>query len=102
LLSVASKMLRTAGMTSQAAAACFGRFWPRVCQGGGFQITLLGPKELSIALCTAVLTKSHYFRGTFVGNVHVALKLLGTGVLYIKPLPYDEKNDRFTVRASYV
>jgi hypothetical protein len=100
-LSAATKMLRTAGITSQAAVR-FGRFWPRICQGGGLQIALLGPKELNIALCDAVLPRSRYFRGTFVGNVRVAFKLLGTGVLYVKPLPYDEKNDRFTVRVSYV
>lgn len=102
LLGVAAKVARSAGMTPEVAAACFGKLWPRLCKGGSFQLMLHGPKDMSIELRSAVLSKSRYFRGTYMGNVRAAIKLLGTRALYIKALPYDEKADCFTVQVSYV
>jgi hypothetical protein len=102
LLGLAAKLARTAGLTPDVAATFFGKLWPRLCQGGSFQLMLLGPKDLSIELRSAVMSKSRYFRGTYVGNVRAAIKLLGTRALHIKQLPYDEKSDRFTVHVSYV
>lgn len=102
LVSVAAKFARNAGVTPQAGAAAFGKLWPRLVQGGSFQLSLLGPKDMSIELRAAVLPRSRYFRGTLIGNVRAAIKLLGTKALYIKQLPYDERADRFTVQVSYV
>jgi hypothetical protein len=102
LLSVAAKLVRNAGVTPEAGAAAFGKLWPRLFQGGSFQLALLGRKDLSIELCSAVLPRSRYFRGTLIGNVRAAIKLLRTRALYIKQLPYDELSDRFTVHVSYV
>jgi hypothetical protein len=102
LLGVAAKVARSAGLTPQVASAWFGKLWPRLCQGGSFQVMLLGPKDLSIELRSAVMPRSQYFRGTFMGNVRAALKMLGTKALHVRAKPYDAKNDRFTVHVSYV
>jgi hypothetical protein len=102
LMGVAAKMARSSGLSPEIAAASFGKLWPRLCQGGSFQVTKPGPKDMTIELRSAVMTKSRYFRGTFIGNVRAAIKLLGTRALYIKQLPYDEKSDTFTVQVSYV
>jgi hypothetical protein len=103
LLSVAAKVARSAGFTPEAVATCFGKLWPRLVQGGNLQLVQLGPKELNIELRAAVLPKSGYFRGTYMGNVRAAIKLLaGVRVLYLKAAPYNEKQDCFTVQISYV
>lgn len=102
LMGVAAKMARSSGLSPELATTAFGKLWPRVCQGGSFQVTRQGPKDMTIELRAAVLSKSRYFRGTFIGNVRAGLKLVGTRALYIKMLPYDEKADSFTVQVSYV
>ena len=102
LLSVAANVVRSAGATPEVVASCFGRLWPRLCQGGSLQLSKQGPKDLTIDLRAAVLSRSRYFRCTFVGNVRAGLNLLKLRALYIKMLPYDQKNDHFTVNVSYV
>jgi hypothetical protein len=102
LMGVAAKMARSSGLSPEVATTAFGKLWPRVCQGGSFQVSKPGPKDMTIELRAAVLPKSRYFRGTFIGNVRAAYKLIGTRTLYIKQLPYDEKRDVFTVQVSYV
>lgn len=102
LLGVAAKVARSAGLTPEIAASCFGKLWPRLCKGGSFQLLMHGPKDMSIELRSAVMSKARYFRGTYIGNVRAAIKLLGARAQYVKALPYDVKADRFTVQVSYV
>jgi hypothetical protein len=102
MLGIAAKVARGAGMTPQGAATWVGKLWPRLCQGGSCQVAMLAPKDLSVEFRSVVLSKSRYFRGTCMGNVRAALKLLGTRALHVKALPYDAKHDRFTMHVSYV
>lgn len=101
LLGVASKLARSAGVTPEAMAQCFGKLWPRLCMGGSCQFTAPRPGEIVVELRSAVLTKSRYFRGNFPGHARAGAQLIGQTISQIKMLPYDESVDRFTMQVSY-
>jgi hypothetical protein len=100
LLGVASKIALSA-LSQDAINQCFFKLWPRLCKGGSLNIQHSG-KLVTLELRAAVMSKSSYFRGTFMGNVRAGSKLFGKKLQSMKALPYDEINDRFTVQLTYL
>jgi hypothetical protein len=99
LLGVASKIALSA-LSQEAINQCFLKLWPRLCKGGQMQLHNNG-KIMTIELRGAMLPRSRYFRGTFLGNVRAGCKLFGQKLLAMKALPYDPGSDNFTVQLTY-
>lgn len=101
LLGVASKIVLSTVISQETINSVFLKLWPRLCKGGQMDITYNG-KIVTIELRAAVLPKSRYFRGTFLGNVRAGSKLFGQKLTALRALPYDETNDVFTVQLTHV
>lgn len=99
LLGVASKIALSSVISQETINSCFLKLWPRLCKGGQMDIAYKG-KIVTIELRGAVLSKSRYFRGTYLGNVRAGSKLFGQKLAGLRALPYDETNDLFTVQLS--
>lgn len=102
LLGVGAKLAHASGLSNTVMAQCFEKLWPRLIVGGSVQLELVGPKDLVIELRAGVLPRSSYFRGTFIGNVKAAAKLVGLTSVYAKQLTYSSAKDRFAVQMSWV
>lgn len=102
LVCIAGKVVQSAGVTLTAGIQGVHRLWPRLFTGGSMQVTQTGKKDIVLEVCSAVLTRTRYFRGAFCGNVLSATKLFGVRAAHVKVLKYDAGLDRFTVQLSWV
>jgi hypothetical protein len=102
LIQVAVRMARTGGATPALGVICVQRIWPRLFIGGSFQAELVGPKDLQLEVRAAVLTRSSYFRGSMIGNLLAAMRVLGLRAPHVKLLPYDAQRDVYRVHMAWV
>jgi hypothetical protein len=81
LLATAAKASRTAGVTPWTILPQFDRLWRRGADGGGVEVTKVGPKEARVVLVGCALFDIEYFRNAFRGV------LLGIGAMFCES-PY--------------
>jgi hypothetical protein len=93
---------RTVGVTPLTLFARFDTLWGRVLLGGSAQVTKLGPKDVSVELLKAQIPRYAYCRTAITGIFRLGLKIGGARTAYISPGTYDERDDRFIVRAAWV
>lgn len=97
LVGVASRIALSSVLSQDAIKTCFLKLWPRLVRGGDFQIAYAG-NTVTIELRRAVLSRSRYFRGTFLGNVRAGSKLFGKKLSSLKAVSYDQANDHYVVQ----
>ncbi len=93
---------RAVGVTPFTLFTRFDSLWARLFQGGSAEVTKLGPKDLSVELLQARVPRFAYCRTAITGIFRLGLKLGGARSAYVSPGTYDERADRFVVRAAWV
>ncbi len=95
------KTARATGVTPWVLMARFDRFWGRLFQGGSFEVVKVGPKDLTIELKGARLTRFEYFRSAFAGVVRASFRFIGVRAAYVKQGPWLGNVDRFVMSAAW-
>jgi hypothetical protein len=80
----------------------FDVLWGRLVQGGSFELTRVGPKDLTIEIRSAQLPRYAYFRQAFCGVVRAGFKYVGTRAAYVRIGRWEERSDSFTMQAAWV
>ena len=93
---------RSAGVTPWVLFKRFDRMWERLFQGGSVEVVKVGPKDLTVEVRGAQLSQFQYFRTAFTGVVRAGFKFVGVRAAYVNQSPWDEKLDRFVMRAAWV
>lgn len=101
-MSTLVKTVRGAGVTPWVLLERFDRLWGRLFQGGSVQLVKVGPKDLTIELRGAQLTRFEYFRTAFIGVVRAGFKLVGVRAAYVKHGTWQASSDRFVMNAAWV
>jgi hypothetical protein len=73
-----TKMAKEAGVTPWTLMAQFPRFWARSYDGGGVQVTKIGPKEAHVDVIRAPLFESRYHRNAVRGLIVSSIDLFCT------------------------
>jgi len=97
-----TRAARGMGVTPWVLLKRFDVLWGRLLQGGSFQLTRVGPKDLTIEIRSAQLSRYAYFRQGFCGVVRAGFKYVGTRVAYVRLGQWDAAVDRFTMQAAWV
>ena len=101
-MSTLVKTVRATGVTPWVLLERFDRLWGRLFQGGSVQLVKVGPKDLTIELRGARLTRFEYFRTAFIGVVRAGFKLVGVRAAYVKHGTWQASADRFVMSAAWV
>jgi hypothetical protein len=96
------RTVRAAGVTPWTLLERFDRLWGRLFQGGSVQLVKVGPKDLTIELLAARVTRYEYFRTAFIGVVRAGFQLVGVRAAYVKHGSFQASADRFVLRAAWV
>jgi hypothetical protein len=93
---------RAVGVTPFTLLERFDALWERVFLGGSTEVTRLGPKDASVEFLHTLVPRFEYCRTAFAGIFRAGIKLGGGRTAYITPIAYDERADRFALRAAWV
>jgi hypothetical protein len=85
LLGTVLRMANGAGVTPWTVLPHLQRFWDRGYQGGGCEITRLGPKDAKLAVAWCALVESHYYRNALRGLTTSVLSLFCEKVYVREP-----------------
>ncbi|MGD0523637.1 MAG: hypothetical protein ABSE49_00765 [Polyangiaceae bacterium] len=85
LLGTVLRMANGAGVTPWTVLPHLQRFWDRGYQGGGCEITRLGPKDAKLAVAWCGLVESHYYRNALRGLTISVLSLFCQKVYVREP-----------------
>jgi hypothetical protein len=97
-----TRAARNMGVTPWVLLKRFDVLWGRLLQGGSFELTRTGPKDLTIEIRSALLPRFAYFRHAFCGVVRAGFKYVGTRVAYVKLGRWDPRTDSFSMHAAWV
>jgi hypothetical protein len=97
-----TRTARNLGVTPWLLLKRFDSLWGRLFQGGSIQLVQTGPKDLTIEILGARLSRSLYFRTGFCGVVRAGYKYVGVRGAYVKISQWDERKDRFVMNAAWV
>jgi hypothetical protein len=96
-----TRTARNLGVTPWLLLKRFDALWGRLFQGGSFELTKVGPKDLTIEIRGARLSSSSYFRRGFCGVVRAGYKYVGVRAAYVKIGGWDPRSDRFVMSAAW-
>lgn len=97
-----TRAARNMGVTPWVLLKRFDVLWGRLLQGGSFELTKVGPKDLTIEVRNALLPRIPYFRAGFCGVVRAGYKYVGARVAYVRVSQWDAARDRLVMRAAWV
>ncbi|MEY4514767.1 MAG: hypothetical protein RLZZ450_6889 [Pseudomonadota bacterium] len=97
-----TRAARNLGVTPWLLLKRFDVLWGRLLQGGSIELVKVGPKDLTIEVRSAKLPQFVYFRTAFCGVVRAGFKYVGVRTAYVRVSSWDERADRFVMRAAWV
>jgi hypothetical protein len=100
LFAAVLRMAKTAGVTPWTFIEAVPRFWWRSYDGGGVQVTKLGPKEARIQVVAVRLLDSPYFRGALRGVLMAVLERFCTKA-YVTEWPGKRPSATVTLRVQW-
>jgi hypothetical protein len=97
-----TRAARGMGVTPWVLLKRFDVLWGRLLQGGSFELTQTGPKDLTIEIRSALLPRFGYFRHAFCGVVKAGFKYVGVRASYVRLGRWDVRTDSFNMHAAWV